>query len=244
MAEINLLSAFTGAASGEDGTSGLVPAPSAGDQSKFLRGDGAWQTVSTQAYSTIQDEGISITQRSVLNFIGDNVTVTDNSENSRTNVTISAGVTSVATGGLATGGPITSTGTITVTAATQADMETASSTTTAVTPAVVYYHPTVPKAFVRFNGTGTVAIVASYNVTSITDHSTGVYTINYTNNITNAIHSGMTTTTASGNAGQAGFIAIETDNVAYVKINTAQAGGTDANMYDPTIVSVTVLGAI
>ena len=37
------------------------------------------------------------------------------------------------------------------------------------------------KAWVNFNGTGTVAIRASGNVTSITDNGTGQYTINFTN---------------------------------------------------------------
>lgn len=36
------------------------------------------------------------------------------------------------------------------------------------------------KAWVNFNGTGTVAIRASYNVTSITDNGTGAYTVNFT----------------------------------------------------------------
>ena len=38
---------FTGATSSADGASGLVKAPEAGDQEKFLRGDGNWATVST-----------------------------------------------------------------------------------------------------------------------------------------------------------------------------------------------------
>jgi len=37
------------------------------------------------------------------------------------------------------------------------------------------------KAWVNFNGTGTVAIRGSYNVSSITDNGTGDYTINFTN---------------------------------------------------------------
>jgi len=37
------------------------------------------------------------------------------------------------------------------------------------------------KAWVNFNGTGTVAIRASYNVSSITDNGTGLYTVNFTN---------------------------------------------------------------
>jgi hypothetical protein len=35
------------------------------------------------------------------------------------------------------------------------------------------------KAWVNFNGTGTVAIRASYNVSSITDNGTGDYTVNF-----------------------------------------------------------------
>ena len=36
------------------------------------------------------------------------------------------------------------------------------------------------KAWVNFDGTGTVAIRASGNVSSITDNGTGVYTVNFT----------------------------------------------------------------
>jgi hypothetical protein len=42
------------------------------------------------------------------------------------------------------------------------------------------------KAWVNFNGTGTVAIRASYNVSSITDNGTGNYTVNFTNALTDA----------------------------------------------------------
>jgi hypothetical protein len=36
------------------------------------------------------------------------------------------------------------------------------------------------RAWVNFNGTGTVAIRAAFNVTSITDNGTGDYTLNFT----------------------------------------------------------------
>jgi hypothetical protein len=38
----------------------------------------------------------------------------------------------------------------------------------------------IAKAWVNFNGTGTVAIRDSFNVSSITDNGTGDYTINFT----------------------------------------------------------------
>lgn len=42
------------------------------------------------------------------------------------------------------------------------------------------------RAWVNFNGTGTVAIRDSFNVSSITDNNTGDYTVNFTNAMPNA----------------------------------------------------------
>jgi hypothetical protein len=42
------------------------------------------------------------------------------------------------------------------------------------------------KAWVNFDGTGTVAIRASYNVSSITDNGTGDYTVNFTSALADA----------------------------------------------------------
>jgi hypothetical protein len=49
------------------------------------------------------------------------------------------------------------------------------------------------KAWVNFNGTGTVAIRADYNVTSITDNGTGNYTVNFTNAMADANYAGVAT---------------------------------------------------
>jgi hypothetical protein len=55
------------------------------------------------------------------------------------------------------------------------------------------------KAWVNFNGTGTVAIRDSFNVSSITDNGTGDYTVNFTTampdaNYTAGANSGYSTT--------------------------------------------------
>ena len=42
------------------------------------------------------------------------------------------------------------------------------------------------KTWVNFNGTGTVAIRDDFNVSSITDGGTGLFTINYTNSLSNS----------------------------------------------------------
>jgi hypothetical protein len=45
---------------------------------------------------------------------------------------------------------------------------------------------TLCRAWVNFNGTGTVAIRASFNVSSITDNGTGDYTVNFTTALADA----------------------------------------------------------
>jgi hypothetical protein len=49
------------------------------------------------------------------------------------------------------------------------------------------------KAWVNFNGTGTVAIRASYNVSSITDNGVGDYTVNFTTALADANYSAVIT---------------------------------------------------
>jgi len=61
---------------------------------------GVWSWDNTayisQAYSTIQEEGIALIQRSILNFVGSGFTVADDGTNTRTNVTLDGGLNSLA----------------------------------------------------------------------------------------------------------------------------------------------------
>ena len=61
-------------------------------------------------------------------------------------------------------------------AATQAEMESASSTTVAATPGRAHFHPGAVKYWVHFNIDGTIN--TSYNVTSVTDGGVGNHTVN------------------------------------------------------------------
>lgn len=61
--------------------------------------------------------------------------------------------------------------------ATQTEVEAGTSTTTTVSPATVKYNPGIAKAWIRFTN---AAILASYNVTSITDNGNGDFYINFT----------------------------------------------------------------
>lgn len=58
------------------------------------------------------------------------------------------------------------------------------------------------RAFVNFNGTGTVAIRASGNVTSITDNGTGDYTVNFTTAMSDASYASVASCSPSAGPNQ------------------------------------------
>jgi hypothetical protein len=79
------------------------------------------------------------------------------------------------------------------------------------------------RAWVNFNGTGTVAIRASGNVSSITDNGTGDYTVNFTTAMVDANYASLRNVQESGtvqvvrgestSASQAGVYVTNTSNV-------------------------------
>lgn len=91
------------------------------------------------------------------------------------------------------------------------------------------------KAWVNFNGSGTVAIRASFNVSSITDNGTGDYTVNLTNAMSDAnfavVSLGGFSTTVPGTVASAG---------APVNSSSARIGffSTTATAFDRDFVSV------
>ena len=89
------------------------------------------------------------------------------------------------------------------------------------------------RAWVNFNGTGTVEITASGNVTSITDTGTGSYTVNFTTEMTDNNYAcvGIASFSSSFSTGQFGAI---TRNVGNFVTRTANPSGTliDSNRVD------------
>jgi hypothetical protein len=63
------------------------------------------------------------------------------------------------------------------------------------------------RAWVKFNGTGTVAFRASGNVSSITDGGTGTYTVNFTTAIVDANYSAVLTCNEAAGGSGTGTIA-------------------------------------
>ena len=56
----------------------------------------------------------------------------------------------------------------------------------------------VAKCWVRFDGTGSVSIAGSYNVSSITDNGTGDYTVNIATDNLDANYSAVASTARTG----------------------------------------------
>jgi hypothetical protein len=117
------------------------------------------------------------------------------------------------------------------TAATQADQESASSTSVFVSPARQQYHPSAAKAWVAYQGTGTPGVLASYNVSSVTRASAANYTVNWTT----AFSSGNYAAIVQGNdngSGAGSFALVETisaSSIYLVTVNPSTLSQADAS---------------
>ena len=62
------------------------------------------------------------------------------------------------------------------------------------------------KAWVNFQGTGTVTIRDDYNVSSVTDHATGQYTVNFTNAMPNVNYAFTGINSSEGDSGHESIV--------------------------------------
>jgi hypothetical protein len=92
------------------------------------------------------------------------------------------------------------------------------------------------RVWVNFNGTGTPAIRGSGNVTSITDHSTGEYTVNFTTALPDTNYAVVSlNSTPGGDAGDA--TQVNTYATTSVRLKLFDRSG---NLYDATQIHVVV----
>lgn len=115
--------------------------------------------------------------------------------------------------------------------ATQSNQETATSTTTFVSPGTQQYHPSAAKCWCIFNSAGTVA--ASYNTTSITDNGVGDWTVNIGTDMSTANYA----TVVSG--GLISAAARLVYNITAKAVGTTQVLCTDTSLaaQDPTLLN-------
>jgi hypothetical protein len=102
--------------------------------------------------------------------------------------------------------------------------------------------PQVCKAWVNFNGTGTVAIRASYNVSSITDNAVGWYTVNFTTALADANYAAFVNvfpetsgTSAQGSGSLRGTRTKTTTAIGFGTVNYTDAALTDFQEIDVAI---------
>ena len=95
------------------------------------------------------------------------------------------------------------------------------------------------KAWVNFNGSGTVAIRDSFNVSSITDHATGQYTVTYSAAMSDANYAALITTQAGSSTYGFGTDDNTQTTAALVNIFCIQHGG---STQDVSNVSVAIFG--
>jgi hypothetical protein len=151
-----------------------------------------------------------------------------NSAAGLSNLGAAASSITVTGGGLATGGgDLTANRTITVTAASQSDMESDSSNTVVVTPGVMKYAPGIGKAWVNKVGNSTT-INRSYNVSSTTHASTGTHVVNFTTSFSDAA---FVTNANSLIAATLQWCIPQSQTTGTSSINTYNSGGT---LTDPT----------
>ena len=96
------------------------------------------------------------------------------------------------------------------------------------------------RAWVNFNGTGTVAIRASGNVTSITDNGTGDYTVNFTTAMPDANYSPVSGLTSDGSVGTLNPRVAEMVTTSTSAMRMICMGSTDGSATDCSGVYVTI----
>ena len=100
------------------------------------------------------------------------------------------------------------------------------------------------RAWVNFKGTSTVAIRASFNVSSITDNGVGDYTVNFTTAMPDDDYSVLATGSGESGTGRTTSLYIDEDTVVYstsqVRIQSSWASATSANAYDALYACVTI----
>jgi hypothetical protein len=116
-------------------------------------------------------------------------------------------------------------------AASQAEQEAGSSTLVATTPGRQHFHQSAAKAWVRFNGTGVLSIYGSYNVLSVTDDSTGNYTINWDTDFADANYA-TAIGDGTGSTGTSGGVSMWTSNHAVGSVQFHSRVGTSGNDSD------------
>jgi hypothetical protein len=95
------------------------------------------------------------------------------------------------------------------------------------------------RAWVNFNGTGTVAIRASGNVSSITDNNTGNYTVNFTTAMSDTNYAVVASAAGVGGSDSIAWVGNAVYTTSSVQIFTGFSS--TGNLADASIVNIMVI---
>jgi hypothetical protein len=95
------------------------------------------------------------------------------------------------------------------------------------------------RAWVNFNGTGTVAIRASGNVSSITDNGTGDYTVNFTNAMPDVNYSPQITSGWTPGVDNSSFSGVRANGITTTTMRFSNVNNSDSS-YDSTNLNVAI----
>jgi hypothetical protein len=98
----------------------------------------------------------------------------------------------------------------------------------------------IAKAWVNFDGTGTVAIRDSFNVSSITDNGTGDYTVNFTTAMPNANYA---TTGTARSSGFSNGMTLSTITTSTTSVNVNSTSGSANASLDTSEVCVAIFSS-
>ena len=94
------------------------------------------------------------------------------------------------------------------------------------------------KAWVHFDGTGTLDVKDDFNVSSVTDNGTGNYTVNFTNDMGNGNYAAFVSSDISGSNSAAAYERVESLSTANFVIRTIHS----SQFRDLSLVSAAVFG--
>ena len=104
----------------------------------------------------------------------------------------------------------------------------------------------IAKAWVNFWGTGTVGIRGNYNVSSITDNGVGIYTVNFSSNMSDTNYAVSGSIGSSGTA-SGGWLTNGNNTSGHTVNNTTSSCRVTCNyqtslLFDPPVLSVNIFG--
>lgn len=100
----------------------------------------------------------------------------------------------------------------------------------------------IARAWVNFNGTGTVSVRSSFNVVNVTDNGTGAYTVNFTTAMADADYAVLAT---SGDGASTNYRVVQVSDVtapttSAVRVQTLTQNSGNPQALDHSRVSVAI----